>query len=89
MRIELQDGFGIRFQKQEGLKIKKTDTEDCILLIVSQANYALLEGAAYSIRQERRRRLGALSSHSLMSGNRTPVYSQQEAAVIGSSISPY
>lgn len=27
--------------KQEGLEIK-TDTEDCIFLIVSQANYALL-----------------------------------------------
>lgn len=49
----------------------------------------MLYSKALSIRQESKRQLGALSLHSLMSGNVTPVYSQQEAAVIGSSIFPY
>lgn len=51
--------------KQEGLEIK-TDTEDCIFLIVSQANYALLESFVYQ--QERKTQLRALSSDSLMLG---------------------
>lgn len=52
--------------KQEGLGIK-TDTEDCIFLIVSQANYALLKSFVYQ--RGKKRQLRALSSNSLMLGN--------------------
>lgn len=38
--------------KQEDLQIK-TDTEVCIFLIVSQANYALLRSFVYQARKEK------------------------------------